>query len=319
MGKSMGHVSSASNDTRFVIEEAVYDIGYAIHFGHYAWVPEVASDASRILDFGCGSGYGAGYLATLGKDVCGADISQEAVNYAADLYPAARFVCTSLDKPLEENPALRQCGLGWDAVISFEVIEHVEDSMNFVRNAAAMVADNGVALIGSPNRLTSFEFNPTYTEDHVHEFTPYQLDQLCRMYFHSVELVGEAIHAPVKRQLFHQTRSFRSRLREFLRSSAWAGSVEMGLWGTARSVLRNIRRLRGNTMTPAAVGYLPLAKLRQDYFDFVTEPGQVKRARGIIAVCRDPVRPQPPAIMGRPEYRMSRSTELLKSNTPPEF
>jgi 2-polyprenyl-3-methyl-5-hydroxy-6-metoxy-1,4-benzoquinol methylase len=315
----MGHVSSASNDTRFVIEEAVYDVGYAIHFGHYAWVPEIAPGAARILDFGCGSGYGAGYLATLGKDVCGADISREAVDYAIERYPGVRFVCATLDKPLEENPALQECGIGWDAVVSFEVIEHVEDSLNFVRNAAAIVADDGVVLIGCPNRLTSFEFNPVFTEDHIHEFTPYQLDQICRMHFRSVELVGEAIHAPVKRRLFRETRKFRSRLREFLRSSVWAGSVETGFWGATRSLLRHIRRLRGNTMTPATVGYLPLAKLKQDYFDFVTEPGQVKRARGIIAVCRDPIRPLPPPILGQSALRMMRSTELLKSNNPPEF
>jgi hypothetical protein len=131
--------------------------------------------------------------------------------------------------------------------------------------------------------------------------------------------VGEAIHAPVKRQLFHQTRSFRSRFREFLRSSAWAGSVETGMWGAVRSVLRKIRRLRGGTMLPATMGYLPLEKLKQDYFEFVTEPGQVKRARGIIAVCRDPIRPLPPAILGRPAFRMIRSMELLKSNSPPKF
>jgi 2-polyprenyl-3-methyl-5-hydroxy-6-metoxy-1,4-benzoquinol methylase len=315
----MGHISNASNDTRFVIEDAVYDIGYAIHFGHYAWVEEIAPGAGRILDFGCGSGYGAGYLASLGKDVCGADISQEAVDYAAALYPSARFVCTTLDQPLEENPALQQCGLGWNVVASFEVIEHVEDSHNFVRNAAAMVSDDGVALIGCPNRLTSFEFNTTFTEDHIHEFTPYQLDQLCRIYFRSVEIVGEAIHPSVKRRLFHEARSFRSRLRELLRSSSWAGSAETGIWGTIRSMLRKIRRARGATMVPTAVGYQPLAKLRKDYFDFVTEPGRVKRARGIIAVCRDPIRPLPASLVGQVALRMTRSTELLKSNNPPEF
>jgi len=316
---TMGHISNASNDTRFVIEDAVYDVGYAIHFGHYAWVEEVAPGAARILDFGCGSGYGIGYLASLGKEVCGVDISRDAVDYAAAHYPSARFVCSTLDKPLEENPTLQQCGLGWDVVASFEVVEHVEDSLNFVRNAAAMVANDGVALIGCPNRLTSFEFNINFTEDHVHEFTPYQLDQVCRMYFRSVEILGEAIHPPVRRRLFHQTRSFRSRLREFLRSSAWAGSAETGIWGAIRSVLRKIRRMRGSTMVPAAVGYIPLEKLKQDYFAFVTEPRQVKRARGIIAVCRDPIRPLPPAILGHAAFRMMRSTELLKSNNPPEF
>ena len=84
-------------------------------------------------------------------------------------------------------------------------------------------------------------------------------------------------------------------------------------------MLRRIRRLRGGTMMPTAVGYLPLEKLKHDYFDFVTQPGQVKRARGIIAICRDPIRPLPPAILGQPALRMTRSAELLKSNDPPKF
>lgn len=315
----MGYVSEASNDTRFVIEGARYDIGYAFHLGRYMSVLDFAPEAQRILDFGCGSGYGAGYLASTGKDVCGADISQESVDYARQTYPGARFVAATLDIPLEDNAALAQCGEDWQAVVSFEVIEHVEDTLNFVRNIASLVAADGVAMIGCPNRLTSFEWDIEYNEDHIHEFTPYQLDQHCRIFFRSVQIAGLTVHAPLKKTLYQTNRNLRSRLRVWLRSSNWAGSAETGFWGGIRRVLRRIRQLRGQTMAPSQAGYISMADLKKDFIGFTTDPELVKGAAGIIAICRDPILPVPAIASGQQSLRMSRMSDLMKSNGPRSF
>ena len=47
----------------------------------------------RVLDLGCGPGYEAMRLHSLGADVTGVDISSESVRIAQERNPACRFLC----------------------------------------------------------------------------------------------------------------------------------------------------------------------------------------------------------------------------------
>src|SRR5688572_22489319 len=65
----------------------------AMHLGHMASYREALrySFGRRVLDLGCGVGYGAFWLASYGaRHVSAADLSFAAVQYARRIYPHAR-------------------------------------------------------------------------------------------------------------------------------------------------------------------------------------------------------------------------------------
>lgn len=61
------------------------------------------ANVKRICDLGCGSGYVAGRLSSLGYDVTGIDASVSSVELAANNFPETRFVCATLDTIAKGN------------------------------------------------------------------------------------------------------------------------------------------------------------------------------------------------------------------------
>lgn len=122
--------------------------------------------ASRVLDAGCGCGYGSFILASeFGHEVLGIDIDAEAFEYGQKHYEhvkVARHRASALAAP----------ELGrFDAIVALEIIEHVPD-------AAALLARFGEAagvLFGSvPNQLVT-PFDPARHPYHTRHFTPEEI------------------------------------------------------------------------------------------------------------------------------------------------
>ncbi|HSB17242.1 MAG TPA: methyltransferase domain-containing protein [Bryobacteraceae bacterium] len=115
------------------------------HIARYAFASRLAR-LKRVLDAGCGSGYGAADLARCAATVVGVDNSAEAVAYARAHYPLPnlRFLegsCSSL--PLATG--------SFDLVVSFEVIEHLQDWATFLSEVRRVLAPGGQAIISTPN------------------------------------------------------------------------------------------------------------------------------------------------------------------------
>ena len=71
-----------------VIPGAVDEDLWNEHFARYAFAARLAR-RKRVLDAGCGSGYGSAELARSARMVVGADVAREAVDYARGHYPLA--------------------------------------------------------------------------------------------------------------------------------------------------------------------------------------------------------------------------------------
>ena len=98
----------------------------------------------RILEIGSGMGYLTFALHRAGCDIVGIDHSAEAVARATATFGPLFQVA-----PAE---SLAASGLGgFDAVVSTEVIEHLQDPQGFVRDAASLLAPGGVLVITTPN------------------------------------------------------------------------------------------------------------------------------------------------------------------------
>ena len=93
------------------------------HIQRYEWV-EPFVQGLNCLDAGCGSGYGTNYLAhNTSLQVVGVDLSADAIFFAQKHYTRANLTFNQTDA-LD----LKFGDSTFDAVISFDVIEHMRES-----------------------------------------------------------------------------------------------------------------------------------------------------------------------------------------------
>ncbi len=102
-----------------------------------------------ILDIGCGGGLLCEPLARLGARVSGIDAAAESV--AAATEHSARSGL-SIEYRAATPETLAESGRVFDAVISMEVIEHVEDVDAFLAASGSLVRPGGVLLLSTLNR-----------------------------------------------------------------------------------------------------------------------------------------------------------------------
>lgn len=137
---------------------------------------------ARVLDAGCGEGYGTDRLTTVAAHVTGVDLEEPVIRRAASRYPRARFDAANL-------VALPYGDAAFDAVVSLQVIEHLHSPQEFLAECARVLAPGGVLVISTPNRLT-FSPNGMRNPFHTFEFAPDELRAAIAQQFSSIELTG---------------------------------------------------------------------------------------------------------------------------------
>ena len=99
-----------------VIPGKVSDDLWAEHVARYAFAQRLAP-GRRVLDLGCGTGYGTVGLAKHSRElVAGVDCSVEAIEYAVTNFPGPHFLRASATM-------LPFCESSFDLICAFEVIE----------------------------------------------------------------------------------------------------------------------------------------------------------------------------------------------------
>lgn len=136
------------------------------HIARYAFAARFAAGA-RILDAGCGAGYGSAELARAARTVVGVDASTDAVRYASENYSAHNVLflgasCTDL--PLPDGSI--------DLVVAFEVVEHLADWQRFLSEVRRVLVPTGRLIISTPNKAYYAESRRLTGPNpyHVHEF-----------------------------------------------------------------------------------------------------------------------------------------------------
>ncbi len=139
-----------------------------------------------VLDLGCGEGYGSQSLAGKARFVVAADHDVEAVVHAASKYAQdnlAFVVCDAERLPFRNN--------GFDTVVSFEVIEHVENVAALLKEIRRVRGAGGPTLISTPNRrLRLLPFQKPWNRYHRREYDDVGLNRVLAREFRHVELRG---------------------------------------------------------------------------------------------------------------------------------
>jgi len=152
------------------------------NLNRYQWVLSKVKGLDS-LDAGCGSGYGTHYLATQGASkITGVDISAVAIDWCNSHFQADNLRYRQMDvRHLEFGDG------AFEAVISFDVIEHLEpaDQLRYVSEVARVLGNGGRAIIGCPNARANDDDNNPF---HLHELTREEFDALLRRHFPDVAL-----------------------------------------------------------------------------------------------------------------------------------
>lgn len=134
----------------------------------------------RVLDAACGAGYGSALLKRAGaSEVVGVDVDHHSIELAKRDYGGEGIHFETgdvLKLPYADGT--------FDAVISFETIEHVEKGAAWIRESARVLIPGGLFIVSTPNR--SVTNPPLYFEEQP--FNEYHLFE-----YRTSELVGDLL------------------------------------------------------------------------------------------------------------------------------
>ncbi len=136
------------------------------HLARYAFAARLAR-GKRVLDAGCGAGYGAAELAQSALSVVAADIAADAVTFAR-----AHYRLPHLEIEQASCTALPHPDGAFDLVVAFEVIEHLPAWRDFLLEARRVLAPTGQFIVSTPNKLYYAESRSRAGANpfHAHEF-----------------------------------------------------------------------------------------------------------------------------------------------------
>ncbi len=157
------------------------------HLARYAFAARLAP-GRRVLDAGCGSGYGSAELANSALTVTAFDLSGDAVRYARETYarPNLRFLQASCS-------ALPLAPASVDLAVAYEVIEHIAEWKDFLQELRRVLSDSGQLVISTPNRDYYAETRRKTGPNpyHVHEFDLPEFEAALSALFPNVALYLE--------------------------------------------------------------------------------------------------------------------------------
>lgn len=141
---------SAKDEPAFTGERAMplaHNMDEAIMVEHWARYKYAAPKIKglRVLDIACGAGYGSDLLADHAKSVVGGDIDPDTVEYCKSNYKKDNLDYQVMDIrniPFPDN--------SFDAIVSFETIEHVEEWEKFLMEINRLVVEDGQLIISTP-------------------------------------------------------------------------------------------------------------------------------------------------------------------------
>lgn len=149
---------------------------YVYQRSRLAYVEAAKIVSGRVLEIGTGTGYGIDIIAPC----CDSFVTLD--KFASE---ATTKLPSNVEFKEATVPPLPFADESFDYVVSFQVIEHIDDDKEFVREIHRVLRKGGKFIVTTPNRPMSLTRNPW----HVREYTSEELFMLLRG-FESVECKG---------------------------------------------------------------------------------------------------------------------------------
>jgi SAM-dependent methyltransferase len=166
--------------------ECVREIWYE-HFHRYVFAGSLLS-GKRVLDAACGEGYGAAYLSRIADSVTGVDLSRETIAHARRRYRRENLdfvVSDCCDLELEDD--------GFDCIVSFETLEHLENQTGMLEEFRRVLRPDGFLVISSPDKAVYSEQQQFNNEFHIKELYRDEFLGLIADHFPAQPLFGQKL------------------------------------------------------------------------------------------------------------------------------
>ncbi len=161
------------------------------HLPRYA-LAKTLTAGKTVLDFGCGTGYGAALMADTAAHVTGLDIDGAAVEWATSNHRKPNLTFRRQDDLGASLPAK-----SFDLVTCFEMIEHVDFKMqqDTVANIARLLKDDGLFIISTPNPAVTalYGANPY----HIREMNEDELRELLAPHFPHIKILRQFVRVGI--------------------------------------------------------------------------------------------------------------------------
>lgn len=144
----------------------------------YVLAPEYVK--GDLLEVGCGEGRGIDWLLPAVSSYTAIDKIAPVIDKLQQKYPQSKFISGNIP------PLSAFADNSFDSVVSFQVIEHIQNDKLFLKEIHRVLKPGGIALITTPNRPYSLSRNPW----HIREYTAQELTDLARNFFSTVTMKG---------------------------------------------------------------------------------------------------------------------------------
>jgi len=161
---------------------------FRMHIESYLYLSGLVK-GKKVLDLGCGLGYGSRILADSAESVIGADVSSESIETASK-----KYLCTKLSyrcvPPADIKPLPFE-DESFDVIVTFQVLEHLADPKFFISQLKRILKKDGILFIATPNRDSRLlRIQHPWNHHHIKEYSFEEISGLCRKEFKYVSLYG---------------------------------------------------------------------------------------------------------------------------------
>jgi SAM-dependent methyltransferase len=172
-------------DERHILNPDFHNEGeYYNHLMHIATYRHVLKyvKGKRVLDYGCGTGYGSLMLSKAAANIIAVDLSKEAIDFAKQNYIADNLTFKTI-------PELTNAK--FDVITSFQVVEHVPSDKDYIEKLKSLLKHGGFLLLSTPDksiRLFNYIQKP-WNAFHLKEYSSDSFGNLLHNYFTKVEVL----------------------------------------------------------------------------------------------------------------------------------
>jgi ubiquinone/menaquinone biosynthesis C-methylase UbiE len=149
---------------------------------------EALVTGKKVLDLGCGAGYGITMLAKQAYRAVGMDRDREGLSFAHTHSHQEETPPFFVMADAHHLPFLAQT---FDVVLSFQVIEHVRQPVQYLQAIKRILVPDGLAIFTTPNRrLRLLPWQRPWNQYHLQEYDWRQFRRLLQVVFSRVSLLG---------------------------------------------------------------------------------------------------------------------------------
>ncbi len=230
------------------------------HIHRYEEATAILPPDSIVLDIACGTGFGSNFLAKKGHSVVGADISEATI-----LACSAKYSGKKLSFQIMDGTKIPYNNEYFDAVISFETIEHTTQYLEMLREFKRITKKGGSVILSTPNFLINSPTGIVTNPFHTQEWTYDEFEKIINSVFSDNKIYGQ------------------SYTRYGIKDNT---SYKIGKWVENLLYKRGVRKLPVNIQDSIMKLIInkPMYPLSDD-FKMVSDLTEIKKCKTFFAVC----------------------------------